>query len=84
MVRLTDEMLRLTGRAPWLLEDALKQYGKWPLSVPMRVQVLFLLGGGLDSNFFGSGDVFRIAPNELLFVRPQALAGKHSPFGLII
>ena len=29
------------------------------------------------NQFFDIGNVVRIAPNELLFVRPQALAGKH-------
>lgn len=41
----------ITGRYPWIIEDALKQYG----------------------------DVVRIAPNELVFITPQAAKGQLPP-----
>ncbi|KAH8204264.1 hypothetical protein TruAng_001550 [Truncatella angustata] len=55
--------VRATGRYPWVVEDVLKQYGSLDtLVTPAQFQIA-------DSSI---GDVVRIAPNELVFLTPNA------------
>lgn len=54
------------------MEEALKKYGMCMESI-LRQSVFDPVP---TINCCETGDVVRIAPNELLFVRPRALAGK--------
>ncbi|KAK8075890.1 hypothetical protein PG997_010553, partial [Apiospora hydei] len=55
----------LRGRWPWAVEDVLKKYG-------MSAQNF---SPGIDElTFWLQGNVVRVAPNELVFVSPQAFA----------
>lgn len=56
---------RLSGRWPWAVEAAIKQYGMY---------TFINYTHSTDDDFIG--DVVRIAPNELVFGNPQAATGK--------
>ncbi|CAG9986859.1 unnamed protein product [Clonostachys byssicola] len=54
----------ISGRYPWVIEDNLKRYGKY-----FALSIFYIKQ--YDPNYI-SGDVIRIAPNELVFITPQA------------
>ncbi|RWA06309.1 hypothetical protein EKO27_g8804 [Xylaria grammica] len=58
----------ISGLYPWVIEKTLRQYGNSYLDV-----VLSVVRHGANRK---SGDIIRIAPNELVFLTPQAAKGQ--------